>query len=78
MGIDLLFTDAVMPGGLFRPQLAAQALRLRPDLRVLYTSGYSEHPVVSTEQLGPNMQLLNKPFRRQQLEATLRSALRKA
>jgi DNA-binding NtrC family response regulator len=76
--MDLLFTDVVMPGGLFGPQLAAQALRLRPDLRVLYTSGYSEHPVASPKQLGPNVQMLNKPFRRQQLAATLRSALRKA
>ena len=42
--IDLLFTDVVMPGGLFGPQLAKEAARLRPDLEVLFTSGYSEHP----------------------------------
>jgi len=40
--IDLLFTDVVMPGGLFGPQLAAEASRLRPGLKLLFTSGYSD------------------------------------
>ena len=43
--IDLLFTDVVMPGGMFGPELARQASRLRPDLKMLFTSGYTEHPV---------------------------------
>src|SRR3954470_13548017 len=43
--IDLLFTDVVMPGGMFGPELAREAARLRPGLKVLFTSGYTEHPV---------------------------------
>ncbi len=71
--IDLLFTDVVMPGGLFGPQLAAEASRLRPGLKVLFTSGYSEHPVKSADQ--PDARILNKPFRRHDLALMLRSVL---
>ena len=39
--IDLLFTDVVMPGGMFGTELAKEAARLRPDLKILFTSGYS-------------------------------------
>ena len=71
--IDLLFTDVVMPGGLFGPQLAEQASRLRPGLKVLFTSGYSEHPVASADR--PDARILNKPFRRHDLALMLRSVL---
>ncbi len=71
--IDLLFTDVVMPGGLFGPQLADEASRLRPGLKVLFTSGYSEHPVKSADR--PDVRILNKPFRRHDLALMLRSVL---
>jgi signal transduction histidine kinase/CheY-like chemotaxis protein len=74
--IDLLFTDVVMPGGLFGPQLAKEASRLRPGLKVLFTSGYSEHPVTSAER--PDARILNKPFRRHDLALMLRSVLQGA
>ncbi len=72
--IDLLFTDVVMPGGLFGPQLADEASRLRPGLKVLFTSGYSEHPVKSADR--PDARILNKPFRRHDLALMLRSVLK--
>jgi nitrogen-specific signal transduction histidine kinase len=75
--IDLLFTDVVMPGGMFGPQLAEKASRLRPGLKVLYTSGYNEHPVIHNGRYDQDIQLLNKPFRRQDLAKMLRSALRR-
>lgn len=71
--IQLLFTDVVMPGGMFGPELARQATALRPDLNVLFTSGYSQDPVRTPD--GINARILTKPFRRQDLAAMLRSAL---
>ncbi|MGY8639234.1 ATP-binding protein [Bradyrhizobium sp. 14AA] len=71
--IDLLFTDVVMPGGMFGPELARQATVLRPALKVLFTSGYSQNPVKTPD--GIDARILTKPFRRQDLAAMLRSAL---
>jgi len=71
--IQLLLTDVVMPGGMFGPELAGQAVALRPDLKVLFTSGYSQDPVKTPD--GINARILTKPFRRQDLAAMLRSAL---
>jgi DNA-binding NtrC family response regulator len=73
--IDLLFTDVVMPGGLFGPELAEQATRLRPGLKVLLTTGYNEHPMVTRETGNPNFKILAKPFRRHDLAVMLRSVL---
>jgi signal transduction histidine kinase/CheY-like chemotaxis protein len=72
--IDLLFTDVVMPGGIFGPELARQATRLRPGLKVLFTSGYTQNPVKAPDGIG-NALILTKPFRRRDLAAMLRSAL---
>jgi CheY-like chemotaxis protein len=71
--IHLLFTDVVMPGGMFGPELARQATVLRPDLKVLFTSGYSQNPVETPD--GVDARILTKPFKRQDLAAMLRSAL---
>ncbi|WP_377829185.1 ATP-binding protein [Bradyrhizobium lupini] len=72
--IDLLFTDVVMPGGMFGPELARQAIQLRPGLKVLFTSGYSQNPVSAPDAIG-DARILTKPFRRRDLGAMLRSAL---
>ncbi|MBW8857156.1 MAG: response regulator, partial [Bradyrhizobium sp.] len=72
--IDLLFTDVVMPGGMFGPELARQAIQLRPGLKVLFTSGYSQNPVKAPDGVG-DARILTKPFRRRDLAAMLRSAL---
>jgi len=72
--IDLLFTDVVMPGGMFGPELARQATALRPGLKVLFTSGYSQNPVKMPDGVG-DARVLTKPFRRKDLAAMLRSAL---
>ena len=71
--IHLLFTDVVMPGGMFGPELAKQATALRPGLKVLFTSGYSQNPVKAPD--GVDARVLTKPFKRQDLAAMLRSAL---
>jgi CheY-like chemotaxis protein len=72
--VELLFTDVVMPGGLFGPELARQALLLRPDLKILFTSGYSEQPVRPLD--GMEVRILNKPYRRNDLALMLRSVLK--
>jgi two-component system NtrC family sensor kinase len=68
--IDILFSDVVMPGGMNGVELVAEARRLRPGLRVLLTSGYSAS--VNARQLPPDVPLLAKPYRRDDLAAKLR------
>ena len=43
---DLLFTDVIMPGGMTGRELAEKALKLRPGIKVLYTSGYTDDAIV--------------------------------
>jgi PAS domain S-box-containing protein len=73
--VELLFTDVVMPGGLNGPQLAAEARRLKPNIRVLYTSGYTENAIVHQGRLDAGVELLSKPYRRTELAAKLRKVL---
>jgi PAS domain S-box-containing protein len=73
--IDLLFTDVVMPGAMSGRDLADAARRLRPHLRVLYTSGYSESTIIHQGRLDPGVQLLSKPYRRTDLARKLREVL---
>jgi PAS domain S-box-containing protein len=73
--IDLLFTDVVMPGGINGRELAEFAIRLRPKLKVLFTSGYSADAVVSQGRLNRGVNLLSKPYRRRDLAVRVRSIL---
>jgi PAS domain S-box-containing protein len=72
---DLLFTDIVMPDGMTGHQLAAAARQLRPGLKVLFTSGYFRQP--DSEPAGAMAvgAMIRKPYRRQELAATVRAAL---
>ncbi len=72
---DLLFTDIVMPGGMNGRELVAAARRLRPAIRVLYTSGFMGSEVVRHTRLDPDTRLLEKPYRRVQLAQAVRDAL---
>jgi signal transduction histidine kinase len=73
--IDLLFTDVIMPGALNGRELSIEALKLRPGLKVLFTSGYSEHAIDHDGRLDQGVQLLKKPYRRSDLASMLRIAL---
>jgi CheY-like chemotaxis protein len=73
--VDLLFTDVVIPGGLGGRQLADAALRLRPGIRVVYTTGYAENAIVHQGRLDPDIFFLSKPYKRAELAARLRAAL---
>src|SRR3546814_7912129 len=63
--IALLFTDVIMPGGLSGPELAQRARELRPDLKVLFTSGYAETAIDG----GLSADLLSKPYRKEELRS---------
>jgi len=74
-GIELLFTDVVMPGGMGGRELSEAALVFLPDLKVLFTSGYTENSIVHNGRLDPGVELLSKPYRREQLAHKLRKIL---
>ncbi|RKP55751.1 PAS domain S-box protein [Pararobbsia silviterrae] len=73
--IDLLFTDVVMPGAMRSTDLAAQATRSIPSLKVLFTSGYTQDAIVHGGRLDPGIQLLSKPYSREELASKIRRAL---
>jgi PAS domain S-box-containing protein len=77
LAFDLLLTDVVMPGGITGYQLADELRATRPDLRVLFTSGYTELAANGgqAERKGP---LLSKPYRKQDLGRAIRAALDQA
>jgi PAS domain S-box-containing protein len=73
--IDLLFTDVIMGGKMNGRQLAHEASRVRPGLKVLYTSGYTENAIVHHGRLDPGVLLLAKPYRQDDLARMIRQAL---
>ena len=75
--IDLLFTDVVLPGRSGRV-LADAAAALRPDLPVLFTTGYSRNAIVHHGRLDAGVQLIGKPFTFDQLALRVRDTLEAA
>jgi PAS domain S-box-containing protein len=73
--IDLLFTDVIMPGKLSSPDMARQACELRPGLAVLFTSGYPQNAIVHGGRLDAGLELLSKPYQRDELARKLREVL---
>jgi CheY-like chemotaxis protein len=74
-GIALLFTDVVLPGGMTGAEIASAARVLRPQLQVLYTTGYARDAIVHDGRLDPGVQLLVKPFTFADLAAKVREVL---
>jgi CheY-like chemotaxis protein len=72
--IDLLFTDVVMPEMSGR-QLADHLLTVKPDLKVLFTTGYTRNAIVHNGVLDSGTQLLPKPFTVDELAAKVRAIL---
>jgi CheY-like chemotaxis protein len=72
---DLLFTDVIMPGAMNGRQLADTLQADRPDLKVLFTSGYTENAIIHHGKLDSGMLLLAKPYRKSDLARLVRKAL---
>jgi len=72
--ITLLFTDVVMPDVNGR-KLADEARQRRPDLKVLFTTGYTRNAVVHNGVLDPGVELIGKPFTIEELAAKVREVL---
>ena len=73
--ISLLFTDIVMPGEMDGVRLAAEAQRRYPGLRVLLTSGYTEHAPIGSGERTEAVEVLAKPYRKADLGHKLRTLL---
>lgn len=72
--VDLLFTDVVLPG-LTGRQLADQALGFRPELKVLFTTGYTRNAIVHNGRLDDGVSLITKPFTFDGLASKIRHML---
>jgi PAS domain S-box-containing protein len=73
-GFDLLLTDVVMPQ-MSGPELAVHAQALRPGLKVLYTSGYTDDALTHHGRFGSGVRLLAKPYLRDELARRVREGL---
>jgi CheY-like chemotaxis protein len=73
--VDVLFTDIVMPGGMTGLDLAHEARRRRPELKILFTSGYAEPAAVKGSTLTTKVDWLGKPYGIKDLDAKLRALL---
>ena len=73
--IDLLVTDVGLPGGMNGRQMADAGRVSRPDLKVLFITGYAENAVLGNGHLAPGMAVLTKPFVVETMAARIRSMI---
>jgi PAS domain S-box-containing protein len=73
--IDLLFTDVMMPGGMLGPALAKRARELRPDIDVLFTTGYADMSVLAGAAGLSSSDVIHKPYRNEDLAMRIRHVL---
>jgi PAS domain S-box-containing protein len=75
--IDLLITDIGLPGGMNGRQMADAARQARPNLKVLFITGYAETSIIGAGRLEPDIQVLAKPFTMEELANRINGILRK-
>jgi signal transduction histidine kinase len=73
--IDLLVTDVGLPGGMNGRQLADAARTTRPDLKVLFITGYAENAVIGNGHLEPGMHVMTKPFAMEALASRIKELI---
>ena len=76
--VNLLFTDVVLPNGMTGAELAEKARLIRPDLRILFTTGYARNAIVHQGRLDAGVELITKPFSYADLAARVRDTLDKS
>ena len=72
--IDLVITDLIMPG-MGGQELARQLGERYPNVRILFTSGYTENAIIHHGRLDSGVLLLAKPYRKSDMAAMIRRAL---
>lgn len=72
---DVLVTDVGLPGGLNGRQVADYARALRPDIKVLFITGYAETAVLSQDHLASGMQIITKPFAMEALASRVKDLI---
>ncbi|WP_109481128.1 ATP-binding protein [Paraburkholderia sp. C35] len=73
--IDLLVSDVGLPGGMNGRQMADAGRQVRPDLKVLFITGYAENSVIGNARLEPGMQVMTKPFALEAFAARVRQLM---
>ena len=73
--IDMLFTDVIMPGVILGPELAARARAIKPDIKVLMTTGYQGDPLLAKAGSLAQEAMIAKPYRNEELALKLRELL---
>ncbi|MGH7254149.1 MAG: ATP-binding protein, partial [Nitrospirales bacterium] len=73
--IHMLLTDVVMPGGMYGRELADRLAATRPEIRVLYITGYTDEALIRHGILERQVDLLQKPFSREILARQVRASL---
>jgi len=76
--IDLLITDVGLPGGMNGKDMAERARAKRPDLKVLFITGYAQNAAISNGKLDPGMHVLSKPFAMEKLASRIRQIIEEA
>ncbi|MCJ2061759.1 ATP-binding protein [Methylobacterium sp. J-088] len=73
--IDLLVTDVGLPGGMNGRQMADAGRVSRPDLKVMFITGYAENAILGNGRLAPGMTVMTKPFAMHEMAARIRSLI---
>lgn len=73
--IDRLVTDVGLPNGMNGRQVADAARELRQGLKVLFVTGYAESAILSQGHLGPDMEVVTKPFQMEAVTERIRSLI---
>ncbi|WP_206667944.1 hybrid sensor histidine kinase/response regulator [Teichococcus oryzae] len=76
VAVDLVISDIGLPGGMTGRQMAEAGLQSRPNLAVLFITGYAASAALGETQLPPNMSVLTKPFPLTELARRVRALLR--